>query len=189
MCAAERRRYVEVHDDESGPTDPVGRRRFLQWVSAMGSGLTAALVGFPTFKALLSPALQPPKAAPWIKVADDIAVIDLEVPVRLDFVREVQDAWVESRMLNSVWVYTEDGEHFRAWSGRCTHLGCSFGYNAEKKVFECPCHRGVFDAKTGEVLGGPPPRALDELPVEVRDSAVWIQHREFRLGVKERVEV
>ena len=55
-------------------------------------------------------------------------------------------------------------------------------------TFACPCHRGQFDVKTGAVLAGPPPRGLDELPVEVRDSAVYVQFKDFRLGIPERVE-
>jgi hypothetical protein len=40
----------------------------------------------------------------------------------------------------------------------------------------------TFDIKTGAVLGGPPPRPLDELKVQVRDAAVYVQYRDFRLG-------
>ena len=80
------------------------------------------------------------------------------------------DAWLESRTLNGVWLLTEDGEKFKAYNGHCTHLGCSYIYDKERKNFFCPCHRGQFDVKTGQVLAGPPPRQLDELEVEVRDS-------------------
>jgi hypothetical protein len=38
------------------------------------------------------------------------------------------------------------------------------------------------------VLGGPPPRGLDELEVEVRDSAVFVKYKEYRLGVESKVE-
>ncbi len=44
----------------------------------------------------------------WVKVADDIALVDIGTPAGLDFVELTSDAWVESRVLNSVWVYTED---------------------------------------------------------------------------------
>jgi hypothetical protein len=39
------------------------------------------------------------------------------------------------------------------------------------------------------VLGGPPPRPLDELETEVRDGSVFVKYRDFRLGVAERVPV
>ena len=56
-------------------------------------------------------------------------------------------------------------------------------------MYVCPCHRGMFDAKTGAVLSGPPPRALDPLPVRVVEGAVQVQLKQFRTGVAERIEV
>lgn len=166
----------------------VGRRTFLQWISGAGALISAGLVGLPIFRAFASPALATPPAENWVKVADDIAVLDIGVPIRLDFVQTEDDAWVQSRALNSVWLYTEDGERFTAYSGHCTHLGCGFMLSPDKKTFDCPCHRGKFDVKTGEVLAGPPPRPLDTLPVEVRDGAVFVDYREYRLGVPEKRE-
>jgi menaquinol-cytochrome c reductase iron-sulfur subunit len=179
----------QVHAADQERTPPLERRKFLARVSALAASVSAVLVGIPVLRALFSPALAAPKTADWIKVADDIALLDIGVPIRLDFVRTQQDGWVESRTQNSVWVYTEDGAKFKAYNGHCTHLGCGYFYDKELKTFACPCHRGQFDVKTGAVLAGPPPRALDELPVQIRDSAVYVKHQDFRLGVAERVGV
>ena len=43
---------------------------------------------------------------------------------------------------------------------RCPHLGCPVLWSAERGRFECPCHRAAFDARTGDVLFGPPRRGL-----------------------------
>ena len=166
-----------------------GRRRFLERLSAIGALISAGLIGVPIVRAIIPPAPRRLKAGNWVKVADDTALLDIGVPIRVNFVQTVEDAWVESRTLNGVWLYTDDGEKFTAYNGRCTHLGCSYNYDKDRKVFLCPCHRGVFDAKTGQVLAGPPPRPLDRLDVEVRDAAVFVNYRDFRLGVPERVEV
>jgi len=85
-------------------------------------------------------------------------------------------------------LYTDDGDKFKAYNGRCTHLGCSYNYDHEKKTFLCPCHHGQFDPKTGAVLAGPPPRPLDELEVQVRDASVFVKYKDFRLGIPERIE-
>jgi Rieske Fe-S protein len=61
-------------------------------------------------------------------------------------------------------------------------------YDKDRQDFFCPCHHGQFDVKTGKVLAGPPPRDLDELPVEIRDSAVYVQYTDYRLGVPEKIE-
>ena len=47
-----------------------------------------------------------------------------------------------------------------AFDRRCPHLGCPVLWSAERGRFECPCHHAAFDARTGEVLFGPPRRPL-----------------------------
>ena len=178
----------QIDADGADAQPDEGRRGFLIKVSVAGAAVSGALVGIPVVGALVSPTLPQPHTDGWVKVADDIALLDVGVPVRVNFVQAQQDAWVESRTLSGVWLYTEDGDKFKAYNGHCTHLGCSYGYDKELKHFFCPCHRGQFDVKTGEVLAGPPPRPLDELQVEVRDSAVWVNYRDFRLGVSEKIE-
>jgi quinol---cytochrome c reductase iron-sulfur subunit, bacillus type len=178
-----------IIDDVGGASAPVGRRNFLRWVSGACATLVAAIVGVPAVRALVAPVLAKPTADNWIKVADDTALLDIGTPIRVDFVQNQSDAWVETRAMNSVWLYTEDGDKFKAYNGHCTHLGCGFMYDKERKTFICPCHRGQFDVKTGAVLAGPPPRPLDELEVQVKDSTVFVKYRDFRLGVAERVEV
>jgi Rieske Fe-S protein len=181
---------ITKQDAKPDPTAPaeLGRRSFLQWVSAVGGTLSALLVGVPVVKAFVSPALPTPEKDSWVKVADDIALLDIGTPVRLNFVTTEQDAWIESRTLNGVWLYTEDGEKFKAYNAHCTHLGCGYVHDKERKNFFCPCHRGQFDIKTGAVLDGPPPRGLDELEVQIRESAVFVKYKDYRLGVAERVE-
>lgn len=174
---------------ESADPIAIGRRGFLQMTAAVAAAITAGVVGVPVVRAVASPALTKPVVDNWVKVADDIAVLDIGVPVRVDFVQTQDDAWITNRALNGVWLYTEDGEKFKAYNGHCTHLGCGYMLAKDGKSFVCPCHRGQFDIKTGAVLGGPPPRPLDELETEVRDGAVFVKYQDFRLGVAEWVAV
>ncbi|HNI34462.1 MAG TPA: ubiquinol-cytochrome c reductase iron-sulfur subunit, partial [Microthrixaceae bacterium] len=60
-----------------------------------------------------------------------------------------------------------------AFSQKCTHLGCVVFYEAEEGRWHCPCHEGNFDARTGDVISGPPPRPLGRIDVEIRDSTIW----------------
>ncbi len=84
----------------------VGRRSFLRWVSGIGAAISGVMVGIPVVRSFVSPVFVKPTESGWIKVADDTAVLDVGVPVRVDFVKEQDDAWVESLALNAVWLYT-----------------------------------------------------------------------------------
>ncbi|WP_434590849.1 Rieske (2Fe-2S) protein [Streptomyces sp. A5-4] len=63
------------------------------------------------------------------------------------------------------------------YSAVCTHLACAVLWRKERGTegeLYCPCHEGIFDARTGEVTAGPPPRALPKVViVEEGDGSVW----------------
>jgi nitrite reductase/ring-hydroxylating ferredoxin subunit len=77
---------------------------------------------------------------------------------------------------SAILIRTADGA-YHAYGQKCTHLSCPVYYSRENSRLECPCHEGAFDAATGNVLYGPPPRALDVIEVEVRDGAIWASGR------------
>ncbi len=64
---------------------------------------------------------------------------------------------------------------FRAYEQKCTHLSCSVFYAPESGKIECPCHHGFFDVLTGQVLAGPPPRALPRLDVIEKDNGLYVK--------------
>ena len=66
----------------------------------------------------------------------------------------------------------EDGG-FIAISLRCTHLGCSIEWEAEKKRFICPCHSSAFEMN-GDVLNPPAPKALDYYPVIIENGMIKV---------------
>ena len=166
----------------------VGRRTFLRWATAVGSVLSAALAGIPALRAFLSPAFRTKPREKWVRLGE-IDALDVGVPMKVDFVDSVADAWVETRVLRNVWIYSADGQQFTVYSGRCTHLGCSYGFDEKEKIFRCPCHNGLFDVKTGVVLGGPAPRSLDMLQVRVEAGVLHAAYQDFRLGVPQKVAV
>ena len=61
-----------------------------------------------------------------------------------------------------------------AFSQKCTHLGCVVYFESDENEWHCPCHNGNFDARTGAVKSGPPPRPLGRIDLEVRrDGMIW----------------
>ena len=73
---------------------------------------------------------------------------------------------------SAILIRSETGE-YHAFGQQCTHLACPVYYERQHKRLECPCHEGAFEAATGNVLYGPPPRPLDLIEIEVRDGTVW----------------
>ncbi|MGW4358983.1 QcrA and Rieske domain-containing protein [Streptomyces californicus] len=63
------------------------------------------------------------------------------------------------------------------YSAVCTHLACAVLWREDRGPegeLYCPCHEGVFDARSGEVTAGPPPRGLPKVVViEQDDGSVW----------------
>jgi Rieske Fe-S protein len=66
-----------------------------------------------------------------------------------------------------------EADRFVAYAQRCTHLGCPVLYQAAERRLYCPCHQGVFDARSGEVLAGPPPRPLPRIELVRRGEELW----------------
>jgi nitrite reductase/ring-hydroxylating ferredoxin subunit len=60
-----------------------------------------------------------------------------------------------------------------AYSAICTHLKCSVLWRPASQRLECPCHNGAFDAATGAVVAGPPPRPLPEVILHERADGIW----------------
>lgn len=73
----------------------------------------------------------------------------------------------------AVLIRTAEGQYL-AFSRKCAHRGCSVGFDEARRCLVCPCHRGVYDTKTGYVMYGPPPRPLDQIILQVRAGGeVW----------------
>jgi nitrite reductase/ring-hydroxylating ferredoxin subunit len=70
----------------------------------------------------------------------------------------------------AVLVHLKNG-HFVAFSAVCTHQGCTVAYQGGQLA--CPCHGSVFDpARGAEVVAGPAPRPLPEIPVKVEGGEI-----------------
>ena len=81
---------------------------------------------------------------------------------------------IEGSTIPYILIHLESGE-FKAYEQKCTHLSCSVFYKPCTDIIYCPCHNGSFDAKTGEVLAGPPPRALPNLEVFLKGNDIFVK--------------
>jgi len=80
---------------------------------------------------------------------------------------------IEGSHLPYILIHLESGE-WRAFEQKCTHLACAVYYSPRHGKIECPCHNGYFDARTGAVLQGPPPRPLPQLRVVLRGDEIYV---------------
>jgi rieske iron-sulfur protein len=68
---------------------------------------------------------------------------------------------------------------YAAYSKVCTHAGCMVA-DRQNNTLICPCHSGRFDPLSGaSVTGGPPPRALPQLPITLSSEGHLIATGDF----------
>jgi len=155
----------------------ISRRRLL---SRLALGLTAGiagLVGLPIVGYLLAPLFRPPPDVP-VPVGNVT-----EFPVGQTRLVKVRDpsplAWAGQTAETALWVRRrqEGGpEMFQVFNVNCTHLGCPVNWQADAKIFLCPCHGGVF-YEDGTVAGGPPQRPLFERGWEVSGGQLLVRQQ------------
>jgi menaquinol-cytochrome c reductase iron-sulfur subunit len=169
------------------------RRRFL---SVLAQALLAGIglcLAIPSFAYIGSPLRRRrSEESPGAGFQDLGPVTDIPVNewrlLSLEVVRE--NGWEKTRSRRSVWVRREgeSQEAFQVLSPICPHLGCPITWHGDQKQFACPCHGGVFDSQ-GQLVSGPPPRAMDRLDFEVRSGRLWVRWQDFKIGVTTRVAV
>ncbi len=153
-------------------SDPVdsGRRKFLAGAITFLGGVIAFVLGGGGAVYFLSPAWLRKKEN-WVEAGPEADLLEGQ-PVKKEFIQRLTDGWTTTETGGTVWLLKDNG-NLTAFNPHCTHLGCPYRWDPDKKLFLCPCHNGVFD-KNGKVVSGPPPRPLDRYPVKVVNGVVSI---------------
>jgi menaquinol-cytochrome c reductase iron-sulfur subunit len=169
------------------------RRGFLGVLAALGLAAVAYLTPvLAALAAVLHPLRGQGQAARFFKLGLLDALPEDGTPHKAAVIADRSDAWTRfpREPIGSVFLRRLGKTEVEAVHTTCPHAGCSVGYDAEKKIFFCPCHRATF-ALDGKRLdsNSPSPRDLDTLPVKIEDRAVWVQFQNFRVGVADRKPV
>ncbi len=137
----------------------ISRRDFAKFLVFISGGLALGS-GFVAAKALLFPEERSDK--------EHFVCKKSEIPVG-----GTRSFVIEGDSTPYLMIHLEDGT-MHAYEQKCTHLSCAVFYAKGTGKIECPCHHGFFDAATGEVLAGPPPRALPKLVVVSRGDDLFV---------------
>jgi len=80
-----------------------------------------------------------------------------------DVVRSIEPGLPRHFPDAGAWILRREADNrVIAFDDRCTHLGCCPQWDAQRRVFRCPCHGSEFDAE-GKALRGPATRPLVRL--------------------------
>lgn len=183
--------------------EPISRRKFLGYATVGLATVISALAGIPLIGSFLSPVLQKkkPGAEEWVELGK-VENFKVGEPQMVQWTTAKVEGWVMEAAPRAVWVIRKDEENFTVFNPKCTHLNCivswrkkgephktAYGSPMPKQDhFFSPCHDGVFDID-GTVLGGPPPRPLDTLPVKIEAGKLYTVYKEFRAGIPKKIEL
>jgi cytochrome b6-f complex iron-sulfur subunit len=145
-----------------GP-DALARRLFVR-LALGGVGLCyAGAIGYPVYRYLASPV---ERAAATAAVTEVVLKDAHKLPAGsvLMFKFGAKPAML---------IHHADGS-WVALGAVCTHLGCTVQYEPARNRIHCACHGGVYDAKTGANVSGPPPKPLIRYGVKLTNEGVIV---------------
>ncbi len=171
------------HDDGGcacggGLADP-GRRSALALILAGAGTLMLGSMGLAA--GFLSNAIGRKTDHPWIRLGrvDDTDVLNVETFQRHIVQVAHEHAWVSKRVPVDIYIKDRVDQQGKpetplALLSTCSHLGCSVKWSRDAGQFKCPCHGGTYDDQ-GEVVSGPPPRALTQLEVKIEGDDCFVR--------------
>lgn len=153
----------------------VSRRQFLNYtITGVGAFMAAGMV-VPMLRMAVDPVLQPSSKGDLANIGLDVDDITDE-PQRVDWKIDQVDAWYESEVSKTAWVYKENDDII-ALSPICTHLGCIVSWEGSDEYsneFFCPCHNGRYEKDGTNIPGTPPTEPLHRYVQEVDNGMLFL---------------
>ena len=178
------------HNGKGRVAKPISRRAVFKMGLATGIAVPMSALGQPPNRlrpqpgdqlvfeegpnqdALVRPELLELEKRPLSALARDPATQVLRDGSRLNriMIMRIDPELMSARHLANV------AEGVIAYSAVCTHTGCDVtNWDEGQLRMACPCHESQFDIYDGaKVVGGPAPRPLAMLPLEVVDGIVLV---------------
>lgn len=166
----------------------INRRSFFGALMAIGSAGMGAVLAVPVLRYVLYPLYAKATGTEWSDVGKESEFADSKEPVRKTITFTQRDGWREVVSSQSVYVTRDESGQLAILSAICPHLGCSVSWQAGNDKFVCPCHGGEFKAD-GQHIFGPPPRAMDRLPTQLKDGKLQVHFEYFRSNVPNQEKI
>ncbi len=182
MCA--------INDDKNSQiseSEPIARRTFLRYLAGGAAALIGIVAGAPIIGYVTAPLRRSGPKGEWVELGALDGFSGRE-PTQVQFTVVRKDGWVEAHEAKACWVVPDQESTVIVLNGKCTHLGCAYRWVEDGEgggMFHCPCHDGDFD-REGNVVSGPPPRALDRLETKIENGVLSAFYQDFRLGVAQK---
>lgn len=154
-------KWAEDFSIETKEEQHVSRRDFIRYLSLVSFGLFSGAVGV-LLKSLLDKNEKGSIVNKGVKLVDQL---DMEIGESYSFKIPGTDY---------PGILVKLGENdFVAYGQKCSHLQAPVMWKKNEHKFHCPCHKGAFSVDTGDVLYGPPERALPKLKITLNKGVVY----------------
>jgi quinol---cytochrome c reductase iron-sulfur subunit, bacillus type len=160
----------------------INRRHFFSKAIGILSFFGTLLISIPFIGSLYNSGHEKKKKQ-FIKIVN-LDLLPVNDPQKVTFSEPVSDAYIFEIENRDVWIIKHSDSSVTVFSPVCPHLGCSYNWNSEDKLFVCPCHSSIF-SPDGKVVAGPSPRGLDHLPQKIVGGELYIEWERFEIGIPE----
>jgi len=146
---------------ENRTAQPVAsRRRFVDWLLGTSVGGLVAAVLYPAARYVVPP------------TSGESTASSVTLPIKAEDVEPNSGQIFKFGSQPGILIRLASGE-FRAFSAKCTHLGCIVQFRPDLGQIWCACHNGHFDLN-GRNVSGPPPSPLSAFDVNVRGDEIVV---------------
>jgi menaquinol-cytochrome c reductase iron-sulfur subunit len=167
------------HEAPLIPAEMLARRKFLAKMSVALGAAGGVALGIPAVGFIIAPLFRK-ETREWRSMGK-IEQFKIGETVNVVYEDATPLPWAGVTSKTAAWLRRVNETDFEAFSVNCAHLGCPVRWMPEAKLFMCPCHGGVY-YQDGSVAAGPPPHALPQYPVRVRDGQVEVRTDPIPIG-------
>jgi menaquinol-cytochrome c reductase iron-sulfur subunit len=176
----------------SNVSEELPRRSFFKQASAiLIGGIVAVVPAVAGLLVFLDPLRRKNKIKSGaIRVASLSALPNDNRPHKFPVIASRTDAWNKypQTPIGAVYLRRTGEKTIEALHVVCPHAGCFVDFVPSRTCFLCPCHNSTFaiDGKINDPKS-PSPRGLDTLPVEIRGEEIYVDFKNFRAGIPEKI--